>query len=176
MLDDAYILEQSLARMPVDKIIDAYHIARKFRMYLLLEKYATALSERICADTVVCTLEAALGRDRDSCDELTPAFKSSVAPNALACLPEPAPSPSPSPANLSSVHGVHAPASPSASTLSHGSKGAHSIGRKIHVQLTSKCLQFLEKQIEGMFNRRHPVRQAELLMLIHDVLGLVLCS
>ena len=169
MLDDGYILEQSLSRMPADKIIDAFQIARKFRMHLLIEKYAVALGKRINADTIVLTLEAALGRDSDSLEEGGASAHAVSVEGALTHLPEPAP--------LDGVGidgAVHAPASPSVSGAIAMSRNRN--GRLLHVRLTSQCLDYCEKHAEAVFSRRRPVRQQELLTLVHDVLGLVFFS
>ncbi len=171
MLDDGYILEQSLTRMPADKIIDAYHIARKFRMHILLEKYSIALLKRINGDTIIPIFEAALGRDKDSLEEISDDVrKAMITSGALTHLPEPAPK-----SNYQIGGHINAPSSPNITAVVgvNNITTTTTIGRKIHVRLTSQCLDYMEKHIENVFSKRRPVRQSELLTLVHDLLGVI---
>ena len=182
--DDNYLFEQSILRMPATAIIDAFQIARRFHLHILLEKYAKAMSKRINMDTVVSTLEAALGRDGDSLEGAT---KITVVEGAITHIPLhnscsisvsgsgsgydilPKPISDMSSAVTSTYSTEMYPPSP---TVRQKQPILMPMPKKMmHVRLTSQCLDYMESNVEQCFSRRRPVRLAELTVLLHDVLS-----
>ena len=169
MLDN-FLLDSSLSKMPCDEIIEAFQIARKFRMYSLLDKYADAIGRRLNGDTIVSALECALGRDADSLHDAPSGSARNTQNEAeVTHLPDPAPS-------KDTANSVSTTIPPSPSTKMNPKVGTlHSaVGRRIHLKLSSRCFNYIEKQTENLFSTRSPLRQQELIALTHDVIAVML--
>ena len=155
-------LQPSLHKMSTLRVVSAFHIARRFHMIPLLEKYANALALRVDSDTLVPILAAAMGWEED---ERTGVRKYSVRLD-------------PSKQGISGVDG-------------HVVSSSHPACVLMHARLTSTCLQFFEKNLDRLFfggllntssaatsrqmqaQAQNQVRQMELLELLHCVLGVI---
>lgn len=150
---DDHLFETSIERMSSDAVIDAYYLARRYSLGILLEKYGQTLTKRLTADTVVVTLEAALGRGKDS-------FMYN---------------------NLSTyMHSQQLPPAPSGSMISPLAPGPSPSGKvattdrlnpnNIHLKLLASCFSYLERHADNVFLKRYPQRSEELVTLIHHAL------
>ena len=54
---DAFLLEQSIAKMDVQAVVEAYSVARKFQMRRLGDRYASELGKRLVVDNFADILE-----------------------------------------------------------------------------------------------------------------------
>ena len=141
---DDYLLVTSAERMATDAIIDAYHLARRYDIQDLLVRYGSILSKRLTADTIVATLECALGLGKDSF----------MANN----LPLPAP--------LT----VSSDVSPLRATTHYNGQQQ----RTIHLNLLANCFAFVEKNSASIFSKRFPQRVTELTLLVHQTIEYIM--
>lgn len=170
--DDNNMCGPSLQRMSTSMVVNAFHIARRFHMQILLSKYATVLCSRIGAETLVSILAASLGIEED---EKT---------GAKRYLRE-----------LETSNGSisHMEESLFASTRadSSGIPPNQNVQLRMHVRLCSACLAYFEKHLDRLFfggllstssaassrqqqaHASNHVRQMELLELLHGVLGVI---
>lgn len=166
------IQDPSITRMALDQVVDAFHIARKYRMALLLDKYAAALGNRLSADTIVTVWSCALGKEMVNGVLVGPPpllSNSSASSGAIGddFLPPPRQE---RPANP--------PSSPTAASASQKFEAQRTIGRgtRAHLGLLSTCLDWLEKAGAAAFSQKRPLLAAELLELTHQTLGIVITA
>ena len=48
-----HLVEASVARMPLNDVLTAFRIARRFKMSVLTDRYSIALAARLTPDTIV---------------------------------------------------------------------------------------------------------------------------
>jgi hypothetical protein len=162
--------DSSISRMALDQIVDAFHIARKYRMPLLLEKYAQALGKRINTDTIVTVWSCGLGRVMTNGVHVD-ISNSSDAAELSQFLP--------APVQLGGTDASRPPASPGELLLDFSSNGATvSTGRgsRAHLGLVSACFDWIEKNSGNAYDPRRPLLAAELLELTHLTLGLIIAG
>jgi len=146
MADD-FLLESSVEKMPSDAIVEAFCIAQTFDMPNLADRYAAVLSKRLTGDTLVSTLECALGHGVE---------------DGTASLSSPLLLPKPAPTNNAQASALL----PSLTTFT----SLQSPRGCLHLPLLNNCLSYLEKNIESVLNKRRPLRVTELNALVLESL------
>jgi hypothetical protein len=149
---DEILIESTLPRLSSDELIEAYLIARDYQITPLLARYGAVLLKRLSVDSLVPTMEAALGLGRDF-------FMAAALPPAQRRLP----------ASASS----HAAAAASASE-GVGEAGVGGRAREVHLELLLGCLSFIERHATSVFSKRSPQRCTEVAALVTQALGFVL--
>jgi len=171
MLDlegDNNLCGPSFQRMSTSMVVCAFHIARRFHMQFLLNKYATVLCTRISTETLVSILAASLGIEED---------EKTGAKRYLSKLDS----------NKSGISYMEPSLFATDSTISVNLN----VQLRMHAQLCSACLAYFAKNLDRLFfggllstsaaasSRQHQalagnfVRQMELLELLHGVLGVM---
>jgi len=192
--DDA-MFKSSLQRISIDDLINACHIARKFHMYILYEKYSHHLGTMLNTDIIVNCFEIALGRDKDSIEDISSGLGMDISMGsqeqqplvgAITQLPLPIPMPPNQNNNSNNNSDSNVPASPTAhvpSNFTSSTSAATSIGtseyyqhKKFDIILAYQCMKYLECNIELAFSKRKPIRQSNLILLLHEMLGIILHS
>lgn len=170
--------DSSIAQMPLDQVVDAFHIARKYRMSLLLEKYAKALGKCLTTDTVVTVWSCALGKE----------MRDGVLVNPLPLSSSDAAATGGSGGNLlppplqAGTPGSHPPTSPTAPSSTDMFAAAFNApwtlgrGTPAHLGLLSTCMNWIEKAGASAFSQKRPLLAAELLELTHQTLGLIIAG
>jgi hypothetical protein len=147
---DEILIESTLPRLSSDELIEAYLIARDYQITPLLARYGAVLLRRLSVDSLVPTMEAALGLGRDF-------FMAAARPPAQHRLPASASAPAPAAAS----EGV-------------GEAGVGVRAREVHLELLLGCLSFIERHAASVFSKRSPQRCTEVAALVTQALGFVL--
>lgn len=166
--------DSSIAKMPLDQVVGAFHIARRYRMSRLLERYAAALGKRLTTDTVVTVWMCALGKEMKDGVPVNPAPLSSGGSDELLPPPQVAhagsslPPFSPTAPEGTGKGGVFLSAAPSPWTGGRCTPA--------HLGLLSTCMDWVERAGTSAFSQKRPLLAAELLELTHETLGVVLAG
>jgi hypothetical protein len=147
---DEILIESTLPRLSSDELIEAYLIARDYQITPLLARYGAVLLKRLSVDSLVPTMEAALGLGRVF-------FRAAALP----------PPPRRPPASAS----AHASASASEGV---GEAGVGGRAREVHLELLLGCLSYIERHATSVFSKRSPQRCTEVAALVTQALGFVL--
>lgn len=154
--------DTSITRMSLDQIVDAFHLARRYKMHLLVDKYAAALAKRLRGDTIIVVMECALGLE----------MKDGILMSDEGAGANELPLPLPVPSLGSGSTAPQPPVSPTA--VAPSTTHTASVSKKAHLGLLSACFDWMEKNIEAAFSSRRPSQATELADLVHSALEAII--